>query len=96
MESWGYVILIAGAIVIGLLAQYALRRRFGYAWIATAIGAGVGGFVASEYALGGLGKWGTAYYGLHLFPALIGGVIVAAIVEAVIAFAVQPPARAQS
>ena len=96
METWGYVILIAGAIVIGLVAQYALRQRFGYEWVATAIGAGVGGFVASEYGLGGLGKWGTAYYGLHIFPALIGGLVVAAIVEAVIYFAVRPPARAES
>ena len=96
METWGYVILIAGAIVIGLVAQYALRQRFGYEWVATAIGAGVGGFVASEYGLGGLGKWGIAYYGLHIFPALIGGLVVAAIVEAVIYFAVRQPTRAES
>jgi uncharacterized membrane protein YeaQ/YmgE (transglycosylase-associated protein family) len=91
MGAWGYVILVAGAIVLGLLGQ-ALRGRVGYEGILTAIGAGVGGFVASEYSLGGLGQWGYSYSGLYLFPALIGAIIVAVIVEAVIYFVERPTA----
>ena len=93
MGTWGWVILVAGAIVLGLLGQ-ALRGRVGYEGILTAIGAGVGGYIASEYSLGGLGQWGYTYSGLALFPALIGAVIVAVIVEAVIYFAERPAATA--
>jgi uncharacterized membrane protein YeaQ/YmgE (transglycosylase-associated protein family) len=87
MDAWGYVTLIVGAIAIGLLVQYGLDRRFGYEWIVAALGAGVGGFLASEYSLGGLGKWGTEFFGLAIFPALIGAVIVAAVVGVALHYA---------
>ncbi|HUZ00224.1 MAG TPA: hypothetical protein VMU89_07725 [Thermomicrobiaceae bacterium] len=93
MGAWGYVILVAGAIVLGMLGQ-ALRGRVGYEGILTAIGAGLGGFVASEYHLFGLGQWGYTYDGLAVFPALIGAIIVAVVVEAVIYFAERPTATA--
>ncbi len=92
MGTAGYATVVVGAVVIGVIAQYALRGRFGYEWLATAIGAGIGGFVASEY-LGRLSDWGTDYDGLRIFPALIGAVVVAAIVEAAIFYAVRPTAR---
>ena len=93
MGAWGYVILIAGAVVLGMLGQ-ALRGRVGYEGVLTAIGAGIGGFVASQYHLAGLGQWGYSYDGLHLFPALIGAIIVAVVVEAVIYFVQRPAATA--
>lgn len=89
METWGWVVLVVGAVVIGLLAQYAFRGRFGYEWIATAIGAGLGGYFASEYSLGGLGKWGTEWVSLSIFPALIGALVVAAVVEGVMFYALR-------
>lgn len=94
MHAWGYVILIVGAIVIGLGAQYLMRQRVGYEWVLTSVGAAVGGFVASEYHLGGLGKWGTEVAAMSIFPALIGAVILAVIVEAVIYFTVRPRTHA--
>lgn len=96
MDTWGYVTLIVGAVVIGLLAQYGIRQRFGYEGIVTAIGAGVGGFFASEYSLGGLGKWGTEFFGLAIFPALIGGLIVAAVVEVVVYYMERSPASSKA
>lgn len=93
MGAWGYVILIAAAVVLGMLGQ-ALRGRVGYEGVLTAIGAGIGGFVASQYHLAGLGQWGYSYDGLHLFPALIGAIIVAVVVEAVIYFVQRPAATA--
>jgi len=90
MEAWGYVFLVVGAIVIGLVAQYVMRRQIGYEWVLTAIGAAIGGFVGSEYYLSGLGKWGTERFGMYFFPAMIGAVIVAAVVEAVMYFTVRP------
>ena len=61
METWGWILLIVGALVIGLVAQYLIRRELGYEWIWVSLGAGIAGFVASEYDLVGLGKWGTEY-----------------------------------
>ncbi len=84
METWGWIILIAAALFIGLAAQYVMRRGTGYEWMLVAAGAGVGGYVASEYDLGGLGKWGTEIAGMYLFPALIGALLVAAIVAIVL------------
>ena len=93
MGVWGYLILAVAAVVLGALGQ-GLRGRVGYEGILTAIGAAVGGFVGSEYHLFGLGQWGYTYDGLAIFPALIGAIIVAVVVEAVIYFAEQPRATA--
>lgn len=92
MDTWGYVTLIVGAVVIGLLAQFGIRQRVGYEGMVTALGAGVGGFLASEYSLGGLGRWGTEFFGLAIFPALIGALIVATVVEFVFYYAERAPA----
>ncbi len=81
MEAWGWVILVAGAVVIGGLAQYGLRRRFGLEGVLTAIAAGVAGFAFSEFEIFGLGKWGYEAAGLAIFPALIAALVAAAIVE---------------
>ncbi len=93
MDTWGYVILIAGAVVIALVAQFGIRRIFGYEWVLTAIGAGVGGYVASEYDLAGLGKWGTEVAGLAIFPAVVGALVLAAVIEAVLFAAERPTLR---
>lgn len=93
MDTWGYVILIAGAVVIGLVAQLGLRRLFGYEWVLTAIGAGIGGYIASEYDLAGLGKWGTEVSGLAIFPAIVGALVLAAVIEAVLFVAERPMVR---
>ena len=89
MEAWGYVILIAGAVVIGALAQYGLRMRLGFEGVLTAIAAGVAGFVFSEYSIFGLGKWGTETFGLAIFPALIAALVAAAIVEVAVHYVEQ-------
>ncbi|HET7036612.1 MAG TPA: hypothetical protein VFI42_13090 [Thermomicrobiaceae bacterium] len=90
MDAWGYTMLVAGALVIGLAAQALVRTRFGYEWIATAIGAFIGGYLPAEYALGGLGQWGTQVSGLYIYPALIGALLVGLAVEVVIYFVEQP------
>lgn len=79
METWGWVILIVFALFIGLVAQYIIRRGSGLEWVLVSIGAGAGTYFASDYDLGGFGKWGATFFGMHVFPALIGGVVVAAV-----------------
>ena len=92
METWGIVILIVGAVVIGLAAQYLMRGQFGWEFLLTAVGAGLGGFVASEY-LGTLSNWGTELYGMRIFPALIGALVIGAVVEVVMRYTMRPTAR---
>ncbi|MGA7673112.1 MAG: hypothetical protein WBW04_22035 [Nitrolancea sp.] len=86
METWGWILLVFGAVVIGLVAQYLIRRGVGYEWVLVAVGAGAGGYVASEYELVGLGKWGTEYAGMYIYPAAIGAIVVGAVVAFVVYF----------
>lgn len=76
---WGWLILIVGAVVLGIIAQLIGDARFGYEWILTGVGAFVGGFAASEFIVG----WRTyepVFDNLALIPALIGGLVVGIIV----------------
>ena len=76
---WGWLILIVGAVVLGIVAQLIGEARTGYEWVVTAIGAFVGGFAASEFVVG----WRTyepVFDNLALIPALIGGLVVGIIV----------------
>lgn len=41
--------LVVGAIVLGIVLRLIGDVRFGYEWIATAVAASIGGFVASEW-----------------------------------------------
>jgi uncharacterized membrane protein YeaQ/YmgE (transglycosylase-associated protein family) len=76
------VLLVAGALVIGAVAQYIGRPGFSYDWLFTAAAALVGGWLGSE-ALGTLSTWGPAFAGLYLLPALVGAVIFGAIADVI-------------
>ncbi len=82
MGVWGVIILLVGALLVGIALQAILRAENDYAWLYTAIGAFLGGFVASEF-LGPVSTWGWEVNGLFVFPALIGAVVVGGIVELV-------------
>ncbi len=90
MDAWGYVVLIVGALAIGLAAEFVVRQQFGYEWVLTAVGAAIGGFVASEY-LGALSDWGTLWQGMRLWPALIGAIVVGVAVEVVLHYMTNLP-----
>ena len=90
MDLWGYIMLVAGALAIGLAAEYIVRQTFGYEWLVTAIGAGLGGFIASEY-LGTFSDWGPERQGLSFFPAIVGALVVGLIVEVVMHFMTNLP-----
>jgi predicted lysophospholipase L1 biosynthesis ABC-type transport system permease subunit len=83
MEYGGLIILLAGAVVLGVARQYLIVARYAYAGVVTAIAAAVGGFVAAEYLTEGFSGWSIAWYGLHIVPALIGAVALAVVVEIV-------------
>lgn len=76
----GWVALIAGAIVFGLLAQFIGEARTGYEWLGDAIAAGIGALVASEFIVGWQ-AFAPVFDGLAIVPALIGGLVVGVVVE---------------
>ena len=75
-----WIVVIVAALIFGVLAQYIGEARTGYEWLVDAIGFGVGAIVASEFVIAWQ-KFEPVYDGLALVPALIGGLVVGAIVE---------------
>ena len=76
----GWILLILGAIVFGVVAQSIGETRTGYEWLVDAIAAGIGALIASEFIVA-LQAYGPVWDGLALVPALIGGLVVGTIVE---------------
>jgi hypothetical protein len=76
---WALVGLITGSVAIGVVFQLIGEASFGYEWVLTALGAGVGAFVASEFAVG-LRNWQPVFDGLALGPAVIAGLVVGGLV----------------
>lgn len=82
---WGLLALAAGAVLIGLIAQAIGEVRTGYEWLATAVGAFIGGLVASELVV----AWKTfepVWEGLAIVPAIVGALVVGIIVDAVVRY----------
>lgn len=76
----GLIVLVVGALAFGVVAQFIGETRTGYEWLVDAIAAGLGALVASEFIVG----WRAiepVFDGLALLPAVIGGLVVALIVE---------------
>jgi uncharacterized membrane protein YeaQ/YmgE (transglycosylase-associated protein family) len=76
----GWVVLIVGALVFGVVAQFVGTPRTGYEWLVDGIAAAIGALFASEF----ITSWRTVeptWDGLALVPALIGGLVVGLIVE---------------
>jgi uncharacterized membrane protein YeaQ/YmgE (transglycosylase-associated protein family) len=76
----GWMALLVGALIFGVLAQSVGDARTGYEWVADAIAAGFGALVASEFIV----AWQTfepVWDGLALVPALVGGLVVGVVVE---------------
>jgi uncharacterized membrane protein YeaQ/YmgE (transglycosylase-associated protein family) len=76
----GWTVLIGGALVFGVVAQYIGNTRTGFEWLADAVAFGVGAVVASEFIIAWQ-AFAPVYDGLALIPALAGGLVVGLIVE---------------
>lgn len=76
----GWLLLIAGAIAFGVVAQFIGRVETGVEWLVDAVAAGIGALVGSEFIV----SWRTfepVWDGLALVPALVGGLVVGIVVE---------------
>ena len=77
----GLTVLIVGSVVVGVVYHLIGSPTFNYEWIASSIGGFVGGFVASEWIIG-FREFAPVYDGLAIVPALLGGLVVGAVVAA--------------
>jgi uncharacterized membrane protein YeaQ/YmgE (transglycosylase-associated protein family) len=91
LGPWAAIIMIAGALVLGFVAQMYGKTHWTYEWLVTGMAAVIGAFVASEY-LGTFSAYGPQFDGLALVPALIGAVVLASIAALVTRMTVGEPA----
>lgn len=87
MGIGAFAIVILAAVVFGVAVQLYLRPKTGYEWLVAGAGAAVGAWLASEITwtqwFTGLTDMGPQWDGLLVIPAVIGGLVLGAIVEAV-------------
>ncbi len=82
----GWILLIVGAVVFGVAAQFIGEANTGYEWLVDGIAAAFGAIIASEFIVG-LQAFGPVWDGLALVPALVGGVVLGGIVGLVTRYA---------
>lgn len=85
MSGLALILLIAGALVIGAIPLFIGESRTGYEWLATAAAVLVGGWLGSE-AFGGLSTIGPVFEGLYVVTALVGGIVLGAVVDAAVRY----------
>jgi uncharacterized membrane protein YeaQ/YmgE (transglycosylase-associated protein family) len=76
----GWLVLLAGALLFGVVAQFIGEARTGYEWLVDGIAAGIGAIVASEFIIS-TRTFEPIWDGLAIVPALIGGVALGLVVE---------------
>jgi uncharacterized membrane protein YeaQ/YmgE (transglycosylase-associated protein family) len=75
----GWLLLIVGAAIFGIVAQLIGDTQNGFEWVVDGIAAGVGAVVGSEFIV----AWqatGPVVDGLAIVPALVGGLVVGTVV----------------
>jgi uncharacterized membrane protein YeaQ/YmgE (transglycosylase-associated protein family) len=83
MGGVGLMLLIGGALVLGIIVQLIGDTRTGFEWLVAGIAALVGGWLGSE-SFGTASTWGPAVEDFYLLPALIGAVVVGGVVDIVV------------
>jgi uncharacterized membrane protein YeaQ/YmgE (transglycosylase-associated protein family) len=82
--TWlGVTALVFGALILGLIGQFLGEVRTRYEWLADAVAAFLGAFVASE-SLGTFSTQGPEWEGIFIGPALIGAVVLTFLVDLVV------------
>jgi uncharacterized membrane protein YeaQ/YmgE (transglycosylase-associated protein family) len=76
----GWLVLLAGALLFGVIAQFIGEARTGYEWLVDGIAAVIGAVVASEFIVS-TRAFEPVWDGLAIVPALVGGLAFGLIVE---------------
>jgi hypothetical protein len=82
----GWLLVIVGAVVFGVVAQFLGEANTGYEWLVDGIAFAFGAIIASEFIVG-LQTFAPVWDGLALVPALVGGLVLGGIVELVTRYA---------
>ena len=85
MSGLAVILLVAGALVVGAIPLFIGEARTGYEWLATAAAVLIGGWLGSE-AFGGISTFGPVFEGMYLVTALVGGVVLGAIVDVAVRY----------
>lgn len=80
MTYLAWIILIVGALIVGVAAQWLFKAELPYRWVITSIGAFLGALAASEWLFAG---WTPEIEGIAVWPAIVGGLVVGAVVDLV-------------
>jgi uncharacterized membrane protein YeaQ/YmgE (transglycosylase-associated protein family) len=80
MGIGGGLVLLAGALLFGVIAQFVGEARTGYEWLVDAIAAALGAVIASEFIISAR-TFEPVWDGLAIVPALIGGLVLGIVVE---------------
>ena len=76
----GWLVLLAGALLFGVVAQVVGETRTGYEWLVDGIAAALGAVIASELIISPR-TFEPVWDGLAIVPALIGGLALGLVVE---------------
>jgi uncharacterized membrane protein YeaQ/YmgE (transglycosylase-associated protein family) len=76
----GWLVIFAGALLFGVIAQFIGEARTGFEWLVDGIAVVIGAVVASEFIIS-LRTFEPVWDGLALVPALIGGLAVGIVIE---------------
>ena len=76
----GWLALLAGALLFGVVAQFIGEVRTGYEWLADFIAAAIGAVIASEFIIS-LRTYEPVWDGLAIVPAIVGGLALGVVVE---------------
>jgi hypothetical protein len=88
MSAMAALLLVVGALAIGVAAHVIGDVTVGYEWAITGVAALIGGYLGSE-AFGTVSTFGVAFEGLYIVPALIGGLVLGAVVDVITRYATQ-------
>jgi hypothetical protein len=83
MSTLAAVLLVAGAVIVGIASYFIGEVRVGYEGFTTGLAALVGGYLGSE-AFGSVSTWGWEIDGLFVFPAVIGAIVLGVIADFVV------------
>jgi len=82
---FGWLAILAGALLFGVVAQFIGETRTGYEWLVDGIAAALGAVVASEFIISAR-TWEPVWEGLAIVPAIIGALALGIVVELVTRF----------
>jgi uncharacterized membrane protein YeaQ/YmgE (transglycosylase-associated protein family) len=78
----GWLVLIAGALLFGVIAQFVGETRTGFEWLVDGIAAALGALIGSEWIIA-TRTYEPVWDGLALVPAIVGGLALGIVVELV-------------